>query len=128
MDEQKFKEVNKTICDRLGYKREELLQKSPLDINSEENRDFVLHEFSRLELGEGSTFETMHLTKDGKLIPTELSYKSVIIQNEPSMLIISRDITERRKVQEELQRSKHNLEERMKEITSLFAISDLFII
>ena len=122
LSEKKFIEVNKTICDRLGYNMDELLQKSPIEINSDEYRETVLQKFSQLKLGEGSTFETMHLTKDGQLIPTELSYKNVIIQNDPSMLIIARDVSIRKKVQEELQRSKHYLGERVKEITSLYSI------
>ncbi|MHA1420213.1 MAG: PAS domain-containing protein, partial [Candidatus Heimdallarchaeaceae archaeon] len=125
LSEKKFKEVNKTICNQLGYKMDELLQKSPIDINSEEDRDSVMREFLRLELEEGSTFETMHLAKNGKLIPTELSFKNVIVQDDPSILIIARDIRERRKIQEELQRSKNNLGERVKEITVLYAISNL---
>ena len=77
--------------------------------------------------GKITTLETFHLNTDNILIPVEdtVSY----IYNSEGVRLgtvgIIRDITERKQAQMVLQRQKHDLEERFKELTGLFNISKL---
>ncbi len=77
--------------------------------------------------GKITTLETFHLNTDNILIPVEdtVSY----IYNSEGVRMgtvgIIRDITERKQAQMVLQRQKHDLEERFKELTALFNISKL---
>ncbi|KXB07663.1 hypothetical protein AKJ51_00520 [candidate division MSBL1 archaeon SCGC-AAA382A20] len=92
----KFKAVNDTAVDRLGYSREELLSKSPRDIDAS---DYLVGFEGRLEKlqEEGSlVFETEHVTKDGESIPVEISAKLIGTCGENLILSVARDITERK--------------------------------
>lgn len=100
-------EVNPLACERLGYTREELL-KIPLS-------ELDMPEFSRLaperiaklmELGQIS-FETEHRRKDGSSIPTEVNSKLIEWDGKPAIMCICRDISERKRAEEELQKKEN---------------------
>ena len=77
--------------------------------------------------GKITTLETFHLNTDNKLIPVEDTV-SYIYNSEGGRLGtvgIIRNITERKQAEMVLQRQKHDLEERFKELTGLFNISKL---
>ena len=99
--EGKFVEVNRTAVQVLGYTREELLSMGPADIDpylsGDEIRDLVL----RMRSEEKQVFETRHRTKRGDIIPVEISSSRVSCQGKPAILSIARDITERRRVEQE---------------------------
>lgn len=97
-------EVNKTACERLGYSRKELLQLTPMDIDSPEYAVLVLERIDELKKGDRLFFETAHITKDGRKIPIELSSRIIEYEGNPVVLSIARDISERKKAEEELRR------------------------
>jgi PAS domain S-box-containing protein len=67
----RFIEVNDMACKKLRYSRQELLQLTPRDISAPDDGMNPVEIGNKL-LAHGSTlFETMHLTKDGQLIPVE---------------------------------------------------------
>ncbi len=99
-----FLEVNKTLCERLGYTREELLQMTVMDIDSPECAVLVLERIEELKREGHLFFEIAHITKDGEEIPVELSSRIIEYEGSPTILSIARDITERKKAEEELRR------------------------
>jgi PAS domain S-box-containing protein len=101
----KFLEVNKVLCELLGYSREELLQMTPVDINSPENAPLVAGRVANLRQAGRTLFETAFARRDGTLIPVEVSSRLVEYRGKPAILNIARDITERRKAQEALRAS-----------------------
>ena len=95
-------EVNVMACERLGYSREELLHMIPQDINSPENNEkYVQRLHTILEHG-WATFETVHMDKKGRKIPVELNSKLIDYEGIQAILTISRDITDRKKAEQEL--------------------------
>ena len=56
-------------------------------------------------------FETEHLTRDGRIIPTECSSRIIDFQGRPAMLSIARDITERKAAEEALSKNYRELQE-----------------
>ena len=100
-----FVEANDTACQMLGYSREELLQLSILNINSPERLGNVLSTNEKLRTDEQVIFETVCMTKAGRRIPVEISAHLFDFKGQPTVLSIVRDITERKRIEEELQKS-----------------------
>jgi PAS domain S-box-containing protein len=97
-----FIEVNTVACQRLGYTREELLAKIPTEINSEESKKRIpalLHDIIQKKR---AIIEVEHVTKDGKIIPVEISTNVTNLNAKTIFLSIARDITERKNTEENI--------------------------
>ncbi|APV44903.1 PAS domain S-box-containing protein [Dehalogenimonas formicexedens] len=98
----RFIDVNDRACQLLGYSREELLEMCPNDINDPdyfsrmpENPESLLKD------GKG-VFEMVHVAKDGRRIPVELSTGPLTLGGVSLYMTIARDLTERKKTEAEL--------------------------
>jgi len=109
--EGEFIEVNKTACQVLGYSREELLTMGPTDIDPHLSADDIRKLIDGMKSDEGQVFETKHKTKDGNIIPVEISSTPLTYQGEAAILSVARDISERKKTDQELYKYRDKLEE-----------------
>ena len=98
----RFIEVNDVTCARLGYSREELFQMTPADIDAPECISKIPIILEKLLADKHSVFETVHLTKDGRRIPVEVSNHLFDFTGKPAILSIVRDITERKTSEQQL--------------------------
>ncbi|MFO8235926.1 MAG: PAS domain S-box protein [Bacteroidales bacterium] len=89
----KFKEINDSAVDLLGYSRDELLSMGPGDIDVSFGYGDIL-EFIRSQ--NHQIFETRHKTKNGKVISVEISNSPITYRGEKAVIAIVRDITERK--------------------------------
>ncbi|BBO89035.1 PAS domain-containing sensor histidine kinase [Desulfosarcina ovata] len=118
-----FVEINKISCERYGYTREELLFLSMHDITDESCYEEFEHNINRLELSETKhlIFEAVHIKKSGETFPVEINANIVFQHEEPFILTVARDITERKYVEIE----KHALKEQLIQSQKLEAIGTL---
>ena len=97
----RFLDVNQAMCQRLGYRKDELLQLTPMEINlpgmEEKLQECVLHVLEH----KGHLFETVHITKSGKEIPVEINIRMLDGHNDSLFIACARDVTQRRKEHEE---------------------------
>ena len=107
----KFVKVNKIACQRLGYTQEELLTKSSDDIDTERMKPMLASLMHDLIAKKHMIFETEHITKDGKTIPVEISTNVEQKNGKYIFHSIARDISERKKVDMELIKSKELAEQ-----------------
>ena len=93
-------DVNPRACTMLAYTREELLNLSISTIHPSEMSE--LTEFSNLVLrqGNGWTNELTCLTKTGKVLPSEISASAIDLEGKPCLIVLARDITERKLAEE----------------------------
>ena len=107
-----YKYTNKSATELLGYSQEEILAKSIIDLSPADKAGEYLNLFTEL-LQKGKLFAEIELVKkDGNVINADLN--SVLL---PGGLVYGscRDITERKKIEEELARHRNNLEELLNE-------------
>jgi PAS domain S-box-containing protein len=102
-----FLEVNRAACDQLGYSRDEFLKMNPRDIEAPPFQGLLMDWIDEvknggfLEMMQGgrSTFDTVHVRKNGSYMPVEISCRFIEFENAPALLLIARDITERRRME-----------------------------
>lgn len=106
-----FIEVNDIACKRLGYNKEEFLNLSPSAIISPKYMD-VYNTYSEKLLTEGFViYDIVHRAKDKKLIPVEVSSHLFLFNKRLMVISTARDITGRKRVEENLKRSNKLLRE-----------------
>ncbi len=112
-----FLEINDKGCMVLGYSKEEIcnMKYSDIDIGLKNEKIQAIKE--KLNNKETILFETLLKTKDGKTIPVEINTRLFKLQNQEKLVLISRDITNRKIEEETLIRS----EERFRSIINQVA-------
>ena len=98
-DTLRFISVNEAACRALGYSRDELLQMSTPDIDPDYTRERVVRAFVTAELGKPTCFETSHRTKDGHIIPVEITGTFFEIDGVRHVVTTARDISERKRTE-----------------------------
>jgi PAS domain S-box-containing protein len=117
----RFIDVNHVACERLGYKREELLQLTPADIDSPEYATLVRKRIETLRQRGHLFFETVHVRQDGTSVPTELNSRIITYTGKPVVLSIARDITKRKHAEQELHNSYQQMQEML--VTTVNALA-----
>jgi len=93
--------VNTLACERLGYTRTELMSMTVGQVDGDEDAKHVSERMKRLRDQGHLTFETTHQCKNGALIPVEVSAWRITWEGQPVIMSISRDMTERKRSEEE---------------------------
>ena len=100
-----FIEVNRVACEQLGYTRDELLTMSLSDIIDKSTLEKVPMHIKEMLVNGSITCECFHVTKDGRVIPNELSSRVFTWDGKKVVLSIVRYTAERKQAEEELLRS-----------------------
>ena len=100
-----FLDVNQKACLDLGYCRDELLHMRVIDIEGVLLDESMWKEHVRKVLEEGvMMMESVYKRKDGTTFPIEVNIKTVKEDEKDYFIAVSRDITERKKAEKELQK------------------------
>jgi PAS domain S-box-containing protein len=93
----KFIEINAVAASMLGYTREELFRKGPLDFATGYLSLPLDQIFYDLKTRGYSIFETEHIRKDGTKFPVEVNVRVVFLRNKRVALAVIRDNSERKR-------------------------------
>jgi len=111
----RFKYVNESFCEMLGYFASELLEMPGSALLTDRDRDRMMNQhFRRMD---GDMVPTLDVTtlvhKDGSEVIIEMSATSIVYDDRKASFISARDITDRVKMQADLEKS----EQRFRELT-----------
>ncbi len=98
-------EANEVACGMLQYGHAEFLKMRIDQIRAPEEQESVRSQMSSIIRDGHTIFETLHRRKDGTYIPVEVNSDLFTLKGRNVVLSIARDITERRKIQEEVRKS-----------------------
>lgn len=98
-DTMRLIDANETACRMFGYTREELLTLGTADLNPNVDPDVLEAIYDRLLIEPGimSVRETVARRKDGSPLPVELSRCGLRIGRQRIVIVVARDISERKR-------------------------------
>jgi len=96
-----------SFASMLGYSRDEIYKLSIFDIDKYLTKSKIEENLENLKT-QKLIFETKHTKKDGTLIDVEINAKTILLNKKPYIYSVSRDITQRKKHEANLIRTKEH--------------------
>jgi PAS domain S-box len=120
-------DVNPVCRKILGYTREEMIGRLGTDLSAPEDRERLAR---HIESGSDMPITGLALRKDGARIPVEVSGKNIHLDGKNARVAILRDITDRRRMEDELRRKELDYRTLMEEASDAIVLTspDLRII
>jgi diguanylate cyclase (GGDEF)-like protein/PAS domain S-box-containing protein len=104
--EGRFVEVNQSFCQLTEYTKEEVINQTALDLNLWVNEQSRLALCQTLQTEQAiADFELQLRSKFGEIKTLLLSAELIELENEPCILTIAKDITERQKIKKALEKA-----------------------
>lgn len=109
-------DVNNEACLQLKYSKEELLNLNVFDLHPNKAgtvnlpKDEILCLWNHWQLGQQLVFEGEHQSKDGTIIPVQISTGPVEYEQGNRILAVVQDITARKQAKEKLTEQLHELQ------------------
>ncbi|MFO8036226.1 MAG: GAF domain-containing protein [Anaerolineales bacterium] len=116
-DQGKILDVNQRACEMYGYDYDQFLTKTLADIVSEQGT-FITSEYLRENGGSVENIKSINRKSSGERFPVEFSAQLQTIDGQEVMVIVLRDITERKATEQAIQRQ-------LKELTALHRIAEI---
>ena len=117
-------DFNKRAVAIYGYTNDELLHMNLKELRSPETRALLNGQIKETEGQNGLVFEISHQKKDGTVFPVEVSSRIIKVDRDTYYQSIVRDISERKKAEEELRQSEQELSIRNKLATIFLTVPD----
>ncbi len=110
MDTAQIIDANLKAEELTGYSREELLKLKGWDVHPVEEKEDCQEKMRQVIEGGGVTCEMLFLRKDGSTVPADISSSLIEYGDKRFIQRVCRDITERKKAEEELRQAQQNYE------------------
>ena len=128
MDENgRFVYLNDMALQKWGYSKDEIKQLRVPDVDPIYNTDKFHEMFQLSQKQKIPPFETLHKNKKGIVYPVEISMGSIRQNGEPLLFAIARDITERKKAEQDVIRAFRKIEENEERLNIVINASELGI-
>ncbi|HQT44438.1 MAG TPA: PAS domain-containing protein, partial [Candidatus Micrarchaeota archaeon] len=96
--------ANESMLQTHGYSGCEILKLRIQDITDKANKPYAMPRIRRICLKGYLYFETAHVRKDGTIFPLEVHARSIHVNGRKTILVVARDITERKKAESKIAR------------------------
>ncbi|HGY54561.1 MAG TPA: PAS domain S-box protein [Caldithrix abyssi] len=97
-------DANEAAFKKHGYSREEFIGFPLSAIDSPENQKVMQERLQKILSKETIVFETRHTRKDGSTFPVEVKAQLIHLQGKPYIYAMERDISERKKAEQNIHR------------------------
>lgn len=111
-------DANEKALSTYGYTPDELFSLNIANIRAFESIGSIESDFSKATVDGGIIYQTLHRKKDGSIFPVEVSNKLIEIDNKNYFQTIVRDISERKRFENDLLEANQNLEAANQELTA----------
>ena len=105
-----FVDANPSACRKLGRSREELQKLKVWDIDPAYSMKRLKKLFEGIESGQTAEIEAKHTLEDGSAIQVSLRISAMELGKRRIYIVLARDITKRKKVEDELRRERDLVE------------------
>ncbi len=105
LDTLEILEVNKAVIEKYGYSKDELLNMTIKDIRPKEDIPALLQDIEKTKTTMNPAGEWKHLKKNGEIINVEITSHSVRYNNRNVRHVMVNDITERKRIENNLKQS-----------------------
>jgi len=114
-------DVNRRACESLGYTREELLGRTPIDFDVQATPAFMGGLLAKFEHQDVFTFDSVHTRKDGSVFPVEVRMR-MFWEGERRFVALARDITERKQAEERLRASEERFRRMIENASDMITV------
>ena len=108
-DKGKIIDTNEQAGRMYGYTRDELLTLSIADLRDPSTQSQIPVDMESVRNGAGTIFESIHRRKNGELFQVDVSSRHQSVEGKGIFQSIIRDVTERKRAEEQLRRSEIDL-------------------
>jgi PAS domain S-box-containing protein len=128
IDRDRIVDANPQISRMVGCEPEEIIGMSPMDFIAPESRETAA---AKMRAGTGEPYEHTAIRRDGTRFPAAVRSRTIPFQGRPLQVSVIRDITERKRTQENMARqlerlrALHTIEQAISSSTDLQTVLDL---
>ncbi len=105
-----FAYLNQPALERWGYTPEEARNIRVPDVDPIYNDDVFAAAFARAQQAKIPPFETLHRKKDGTIYHVEVNMGGLMLNDQPHLFAVARDIAERKKAEQDLKESEQRFQ------------------
>ncbi|WP_049982510.1 PAS domain S-box protein [Halorubrum sp. BV1] len=110
-DEGRIVDANRAMLTELGYDHDEITELAVWDVDEQMNQTEAFEIWDGLETGETVRLETTFRRADDTSLPVEVHVRRIDVQGESRFLASSRDISERKAYEQQIERENERLDE-----------------
>jgi PAS domain S-box-containing protein len=105
--------VNEAVCKELGYSMDELLSLKVFDVDPAFSENRWKEHWNAIKKKSAGTVETIHVSKEGREFPVEVSYNYLMFEGLEYNFAFCRDITKRKEAEKNLRLTQHSINHSM---------------